>query len=802
MSESAQNRYFRKQLEKRLGKSIIGIGQVVSEEFEVAQRQQGKFTSYKEQASGVLLNKYKVRICSATNDTERVDDLIDAYGQSPTSGLRGEACPTPAYPVNTYVTIFQDPLTQLYYIEHAHINTKADLPKTKEFAGCGAASGFIPGSINFKVPQSCIDPKGSGVASGSEVPRNTVPSKEDEKQNTHNESIEIRSSCIPVDTAAINKELEGLIKFVEELKNGVLGEDSFLQTSQEFLDQVQSKVNQVSQAIANSITWLIDKIRKYIMRQVNGIVNNTIGNVYLNIRFSILEANDQALNLISCLFLEILNNLANLIADFLNELIDTFLNTGLCVIESFLSSLIGSILPALLDSINSILGPISSLIGETISLANDVISFVESIIDFLSCDVQQLCPVTNEWNFLEGGIDSSQFSLSTLDFNSIFESASSFADSVIALGEIPGDITSSLSGLNAQEIAQSAIDSALDCVGLEECGVPTVSFWGSDGSGTTGDVVVSTAGEILGINIITPGSDYSSEPTVSINDSCGTGTGAYGTAVIGDVNVYTDDGTIVDPDNPDNTREQETVTGVVDVIINNSGYGYLSSPDGSIGGMNRVIADRCQSLIRRGDTNKWEGPFDPGEVIDIRVGDTVRLAGIPEYISQENTSITTPPCPDLVSSTSPSTTYPVAVSIGGVYIQDPGFGFSDGDTITVITNGVGTDITNGVGTDITNGVGTDITNGVGTDVGTGGGTSGNGAELVPVIGGNGRIIDVNIFKPGIGLTNMPTLKLNTSTGYNATLIPILSFKRIDENTAFSIPAGTQLIQVVDCVGKN
>jgi hypothetical protein len=52
MSESSQNRYFRKQLEKRLGRSIIGIGQVVSEEFEVAQRQQGKFTSYKEQAWG------------------------------------------------------------------------------------------------------------------------------------------------------------------------------------------------------------------------------------------------------------------------------------------------------------------------------------------------------------------------------------------------------------------------------------------------------------------------------------------------------------------------------------------------------------------------------------------------------------------------------------------------------------------------------------------------------------------------------------------------------------------------------
>lgn len=767
MTESSQNRYFRRQLEKRLGQSIIGIGQIVSEEFEVAQRQQGKFTSYKEQASGILLNKYKVRICSATNDTERVDDLIDAYGQSPTSGLRGEACPTPAYPVNTYVTIFQDPLTELYYIEHAHINTKVDLPKTKESAGCGAASGFTPGSINFKVPQSCKNPDGSDVASGSEIPRNTVPSEADKKQNTHNESKIIPSPCIPVDTAAINKELEGLIKFVEGLKNGILGEDSFLQTSQEFLNQVQSKVSEVSRAIANSISWLINKIREYVMRKINGIVNNTIGNVYLNARYAVLEANDNALNLISCLFLKILNNLANIIAEFLNALIDTFLNTGLCVIESFLSALLGSILPSILNAINAILGPVSNLIGSAISLANDVIAFVESIIDFLSCDIQQLCPVTNEWNFLEGGIDSSSFSLSAIDFNSVFESAKAFGDSVIALGNIPGDVVDSLSGINAQQTIQNALDAAEGCLGsgsLVQCGVPIISFWGSDGSGTTGNAVVSVVGEILGINIITPGKGYSNPPIVRIDDSCGRGTGAYGTAVIGNVNVYTDDGTIVDPDNPDNTREQEVVVGVTTVIMNNTGYGYLPAPDGSVGGMNRTIADPNQSLVRRGDTKKWEGPFDPGEVIEIRVGDTVRLSGTPEYISDINTSITSPNIGQSSFVNTSSSTYPVITSIGSVYIDDPGFGFSEGDTITI--------------------------------------TPDNGAELIPVIGGNGRIIDVNVIKPGIGFATIPTLKLNTSTGYNATLIPVLSFKRVGEDDAFSVPTGAQLIQVVDCVGKN
>ena len=158
MSESSQNRNFRKELEKRLGKTIIGIGQIDAETFETAQRQQGKFTEHNEQASGVLLNKYKVRICHATNESESVNNLIDVYGQASISGLRAEICPVPVYPVNTYVVVYKDPLTDLYYIDEARPNSVVDLPTKKNTPGCGPASGFVPGSASFKVPQTHQDP--------------------------------------------------------------------------------------------------------------------------------------------------------------------------------------------------------------------------------------------------------------------------------------------------------------------------------------------------------------------------------------------------------------------------------------------------------------------------------------------------------------------------------------------------------------------------------------------------------------------------------------------------------------------
>ena len=60
---------------------------------------------------------------------------------------------------------------------------------------------------------------------------------------------------------------------------------------------------------------------------------------------------------------------------------------------------------------------------------------------------------------------------------------------------------------------------------------PNVVFWGG-GSGASGNAVVNSLGEILGVQIITPG-NYSSPPLVAFEDACGNGNGANGTAVIG-----------------------------------------------------------------------------------------------------------------------------------------------------------------------------------------------------------------------------------------------------------------------------
>lgn len=695
---------------------------------------------------------YKIFICGEHQEGTPVEQLPWAAIHGP-AGLRNEGSGIVLLPPNTYVEVIRQGERDgqpFYWIVKTLPNYNVNLDGTKTTSQCKPGSGFVSGSTLYFVPKDALLPNGSGIAPGAEA-NISVPNLADEKQSRDGETSVIFPQpveCVKVDTAKINKDIERALKNIGNLRKDLLGKDSFLATSQKFLNDVNAEVDRLSKLVTDGLANLIQDIRREAMRKVNTVVNNTVGNVYLSARYQILEANDNALDLMSCLFLKLLENLSGIVRQFLNKFIDTYLNTGICVIESFLSSLLGSILAELKGALSEILGPLQNLLGSAINLIDNVLGFVESILDFLTCDVKQLCPVTNEWNFLEGGLDSSGFNLTDLDFSAVVDSAKSFYNDVVALGKIP----SNLGDFDYTFGIDKALDAAAGCLGgingsgVFRCGAPKVVFWGADGSGTTADAVISAAGEILGVNIITPGKNYSYAPTVRFEDNCGAGVGANGTAVIGE---YIDD-------------NGNTQVGVIDVIIDNTGYNYLPNEDGSVGGMGRTIADRCQSLIRRAD-NTWEGPFNPGDIIEIGVGDLVILAGEPEYVSEENTSITAPPCPDTTPTTSVSTTYPVVVSIGDVNVANPGFGFQDGDTITV--------------------------------------TPDNGAILEPIIQ-NGSIAGVNIINPGIGFDEMPELSMNTNTGYNALLNPVLSFKRVNDNVAFDIPAGTKLVSVVDCVGKN
>ena len=58
----------------------------------------------------------------------------------------------------------------------------------------------------------------------------------------------------------------------------------------------------------------------------------------------------------------------------------------------------------------------------------------------------------------------------------------------------------------------------------------------------------------------------------------------------------------------------------------------------------------------------------------------------------------------------------------------------------------------------------------------------------------GSIIGVKITNPGIGFTTLPEIRINTKTGFNADLKPVLRFIDVNDS-GFVVPFGTQLCKL-------
>jgi len=579
-----------------------------------------------------VYERYKIWIPSQMDANIPVEQLEWARKKTMNSGHGGIESFESIIQTGSFVVIEEDDNGD-WVIDEVLPNVVCD-EISSEFVFGKASSGFSPTYYQGlqKVPTTAQTPDGGGLV--CELPQTPQASLEDEKQQKHNKTETIYTACKKVDFDAANEEIEKLIKDVEDLRTGLLGEDSFLATSQEFVNQVQDKVNSASAKIAELTADLVQEIRKYVLRKVNAGINDLTGNAPLSTRYIVNEAKDKGLSTLSCLFAKILANLENLIYDLLSQLIDYVLNTSTCLIENFISNFIGQIVAQLTELINIILEPISSLLGSVISFTSEILDFVISILDFLLCKEENLCPQIEKYNPLDGPVVSGG-SL-TLDINSIFESAKGVADSFQGIIDIPENIEDYEFVFDAQ----AALDATLDScnVGFEECGVPSVVFWGGSGSGATGNAVVNAVGDIIGVDLVLPG-DYEQAPIIDFEDNCGNGVGAEAIPVLGEVTVETGIGTdgtgivvdVVDVDDVGVGTGTTTTTGITGVVITNPGYGYLPSPNGSKGGMGRVWADRCQTVVRRANRS-WDAPYSEGNIIRLYYGDRITLPGQSEVV--------------------------------------------------------------------------------------------------------------------------------------------------------------------------
>jgi len=215
--------------------------------------------------------------------------------------------------------------------------------------------------------------------------------------------------------------------------------------------------------------------------------------------------------------------------------------------------------------------------------------------------------------------------------------------------------------------------------------------------------------------------------------------------------------------------------GIVDVIVIDSGTGFISGPDGSKGGDGRIWANPGDTIVQRPD-GVWEIPIPPGNRFCFLPGDRVTLPAGTQVTTEPNDGvgggeliiggsvhimvkagcITTPDG----GAGPPARTYPVVLYLCDIIIRNRGFGYTPGDKVVIEPS--------------------------------------YGATAEATFDRLGRVRTVTITNSGEGFKVRPNIYIQSETGYNAELIPKLCIDRInDVNQPDDLEA---IINVVDCVG--
>ena len=604
-------------------------------------------------------------------------------------------------------------------------------------------------SINFNWSESI-------QASNTFVDMASWDSSEEGKKK---EPLAETEECKPIPMGKIQKELQNTINDIQKLQKSMY---DFRYAISSETAEIQKKINKklkvASEKIASLFKDILEQIQKGIIRKTNNALKDTYYLVFPNERPGLKKQVETVNDLIACLFKNIIKGLLGFVANFIGEAVKKIVNAAECFIQNSLGQMLGQMLSGIQNAISSIMGGVNSLVGTAVGTADIVANVVKDLISFLSCETQNDCQEVNEWSIWSGPKHTDIGDIVQL-LNVANDVASTISNTISSTGASLGQIVDPV--LNIGDVFASGTSACF--TGPQACGPPTVDFLGK-GKEALGNLIISSAGSVIGYDPISFGFGYDSFTSAHIEDACGNGSGAVATPVLND------DG------------------GIIDLIINQGGTGYLPTPNGSTGGNGRVWATPNDTEISH-PNGDLEVPIPPDYVVEVRPGDVVNtpcgtevvtepidndpttggetIQGCSNHVVERPGRFTTPrPIYSRnqgVYPTSGDGSYPVILYLCEVIIEDAGINYQPGDQVIIEP---------------------DI-----------------GATAEAQFDAMGRVLSVKVTESGEGFIELPKIYIRSDTGFNASLLPKFCVDRVGEDEVKTPELQDKIVTVVDCVGK-
>jgi hypothetical protein len=406
-----------------------------------------------------------------------------------------------------------------------NIEKKEGARDTKESSGQNRDDQKLQRNLDSKQVEQLNAQKKEGEA--KEVPA----SKATGQTVTH------ADTCDDNFVTEITNILENLIKITSEATN-------FLGDVQSAIKKIQTLANGF---VGNLFSSLYKKLIPLLQKGLKALYDSTFASILASTanpftaHLAGVAAQQgmvgpvQALQkAMACVAGKIINGLGETIKGLVESTLLEVVNFGVCAAEQFCGSLLNGIIDQITSGLDSALSGVSKILGPAFKLldfltgAADILKTVKG---FFTCNQTKSasCTGIKEWTIGYGPKNRA-------NVNKALDNALEEANLARLLPKVPGE--------------ENSPYTKPDCGTPSSCGGPKVSFFGGNGIGGAGKVImggivnnteglseitsaVTRTGSIIGVEITDPGSGYSyAPPMVTFEDSCGLGYGAVGRTIV------------------------------------------------------------------------------------------------------------------------------------------------------------------------------------------------------------------------------------------------------------------------------
>mgnify|MGYP003321125206 FL=1 len=408
-----------------------------------------------------------------------------------------------------------------------------------------------------------------------------------------------------------------------------------------FPQELKTVVGQIGRAASTFVGTMIGKLSKAINKWISGGLAALTQQIFNTIAapaqalLKIVGIEEDLLNpvkllnkALACLATKITQALTSVIEDLIMGMVRNVLNVPTCAVQQFIGALTTKIINFIDSAVTPLVEPIQRILGivfQVKDFLNGAIGTIRKVLSFLKCGEKEKCPPSRKY-IIDRGVkkdkgekeldDLLNFSLSDTVGRGINDFENEYGQ---------WDIFGSGAGTD-EAIGGSNCNTG----NVFACGAPKVTFFGGDGIGGAGKVIlgkfmrefdpdniggdIKRTASIVGVELTDPGTDYKDAPFVSFDDNCDQGYGAYGKAVI-DTNV-----------------NSPTYGQITSVIIMSEGENYPAGDEEDIYIRDVIVEDPGDNYGDGDDLDNDDLEMDVsgGRITAVRIKKPVRYADLPK----------------------------------------------------------------------------------------------------------------------------------------------------------------------------